>query len=748
MYNLSDFLLWLPLNTKISHYRNPLDLHKSGPNTGSDLNHLLRRSPAVGRERVPVLVFIHGESYEWNAGNPYDGSVLASFGKVVVVTVNFRLGVLGFLPVMEGSARGNYGLTDQVAALHWIQENIAEFGGDPKNVTLFGQGHGAACVNFLVLSPMSKGSSLFPAGLFQRAIMMSGSALSPWALARDADIYAQQIARTLGCPTDQPSSLLECLRERSVADILRVEITVPMFLTGFGPTIDGIVIQNEPAAMMEDLSDEHQMNTGLFDLMFGVTRVESYQYVTEQEEKNGLKIERRDKLLRTLVRNIFNYHLQEIFLTIVNEYTDWTRAVQHDINILDGTLDALGDALVVAPIVKSANYHSKSALRKSYFYVFNYQVEDGKFPQRQGCVSGEELQFVFGAPLLGTLGHFSRNYSQPEQQLAEATMTYYVNFARNGDPNHARQEKNQDRSKGRYDRNSWPTYDNVHQKYLMLGIKPKVRDHYHAHQLSFWLNLFPLLHATSSVTVPREHHLLDDHNNPLSYDGAVRQVPFSGYSRPSADGDAVTMSPGPVSTTSGTKRRQNIILTTLLPDFLASTETSNVSVTTMNVTDSQAVVMTDDGGISTALCITIAVGFSLLVLNILIFAGIYYQRDRNRAEEKLQKRIMAENAVDGQLASASISHVKASSLRAPPPSPVCQTIQQQQELALHPPPQKMLHQKVPPKPCMVPTVPQIHQRESLVDVQTLLHSVKRSPVHQFSQNAQVHQSHNHHEIKL
>lgn len=62
---------------------------------------------------------------------------------------------------MEGSARGNYGLTDQVAALHWIQENIVEFGGDPKNVTLFGQGHGAACVNFLVLSPMSKGNYLF-----------------------------------------------------------------------------------------------------------------------------------------------------------------------------------------------------------------------------------------------------------------------------------------------------------------------------------------------------------------------------------------------------------------------------------------------------------------------------------------------------------------------------------------------------------------------------------------------------------
>ncbi|CAL1265206.1 unnamed protein product [Larinioides sclopetarius] len=654
-----------------------------------------------------------------------------------------------FLPVMEGSARGNYGLTDQVAALHWIQENIAEFGGDPKNVTLFGQGHGAACVNFLVLSPMSKGSTLFPAGLFHRAIMMSGSALSPWAIARDANIYAQQIARTLGCPTSQPATLLECLRERSVSDILRVQITVPMFLTGFGPTIDGIVIQNEPSAMMEELADEHQF--GLFDLMFGVTRVESYFHISEKEEKSGLEIERRDKLLRTLVRNIFNYHLQEIFLTIVNEYTDWTKAIQHDINVLDGTLDALGDALVVAPIVRSANYHSMSP-RKSYFYVFSYQTEDGKFPTRQGCVSGEDLQFIFGAPLVGTLGHFSKNYTQTEVSLSEAVMTYWVNFAKNGDPSSPPIDKPQDKTKGRYDRILWPTYDSVHQRYMMLGIKPKIRDHYHAHRLSFWLNLFPQLHATSSVTVSPEHHLLDDHDNLQSYDGAVRQVPFS-LSKPPAD--AATHVPPSLTTppTKGSGHRPNILLSTIQPDYQVSTENITLPVTTMNITDSQAVVMTQSS-FSAALSVTIAVGASLLILNVLIFAGIYYQRDRSRAEENLQKRILTQNAIDAQMASSSVAHVKSASLRAPPPSPVCQTIQQQQELALHPPPQKLHHpHKVPPKPCVVPTPPQIHQRESLADVQALINQgvttmAKKSPVHQFSQNAQVHQSHNHHEIKL
>lgn len=117
----------------------------------------------VGRDavRLPVMMFIHGESYEWNSGNPYDGTVLASMGNVVVVTINFRLGILGFLPAMENSARGNNGLMDQVAALHWIQGNIAEFGGDPRNVTIFGHGTGAAFVNLLMLTPMARGRLVF-----------------------------------------------------------------------------------------------------------------------------------------------------------------------------------------------------------------------------------------------------------------------------------------------------------------------------------------------------------------------------------------------------------------------------------------------------------------------------------------------------------------------------------------------------------------------------------------------------------
>ncbi|GIY09914.1 neuroligin-1 [Caerostris extrusa] len=473
--------------------------------------------------------------------------------------------------------------------------------------------------------------------------MMSGSALSPWAIARDANLYAVQIGRTLGCPIEQPATLLECLRERSVADILR----------------------NEPATMMEELANEHQY--GLFDLMFGVTRVESYLHISDKEDKNGMQVERRDKLLRTLVRNIYTYHLQEIFLTIVNEYTDWTKAIQHDTNILDGTMDALGDALVVAPIVRTANYHSVSP-RKSYFYVFNYQLEDSKYNQRQGCVSGEDLQFVFGAPLIGTLGHFSKNYSQTEVVISEAVMTYFVNFARNGDPNSQQSEKPQDKTKARFEKVIWPVYDKTHQNFLMLGAKPKVRDHYHAHRLSFWLNLFPKLHATSSVNASPEHHLLDDHYNPQSYDGEVRKMP---YDLSKSLADAATHAPPGQQTTETSKvsgHLLNILLSTIHPDY---------QVTTENITLHEASNITEykDGSeyesnyskYSAAIGISIAGGISLLLLNVLVFSGIYYQRDRNRSELMIHKRIVMQQAMERQLSG------KLDQIPPPPPAPACQT---------------------------------------------------------------------------
>ncbi len=161
----------------------------------------------------PVLVWIHGGGLTEEAGRNYDGSKLAADG-TVVVTINYRLGALGFLahPALAsrpGGPAGNYGLMDQQAALRWVRDNIAQFGGDPHNVTIAGQSAGGLSVLAQMVSPGSR-------GLFQKAIIQSGSfALNQRPLA-DAEAAGEAFAAQAGCP-DQTAA---CLRQLPVSDLV------------------------------------------------------------------------------------------------------------------------------------------------------------------------------------------------------------------------------------------------------------------------------------------------------------------------------------------------------------------------------------------------------------------------------------------------------------------------------------------------------------------------------------------------
>ncbi|KAG8187917.1 hypothetical protein JTE90_002932 [Oedothorax gibbosus] len=719
----------------------------------------------VGREptKLPVMVYIHGESYDWNSGNPYDGSVLASFGGVVVVTINYRLGVLGFLPAFDGTARGNYGLMDQVAALHWIQENIAEFGGDANNVTLFGQGHGAACVNFLMISPMAR-------GLFQRAIMQSGSAFSPWALARDAATHTRYLASVLDCPTRDNTALVDCIRQRSISDIMRVQLDVPDYLTAFGPTIDGIVIPAEPAVLMKNYKDLF----GQYDLMFGVTKIESYFRFSAHEEKFGIDSVRRDRIFRTLVRNVFTFHLQEIYLTILNEYTDWLHPEQHPLNIFETTVEALGDVLTVAPMLKAGNYHSMSQKAKTFFYVFDHQTEESDYSPRMGCVTGEEMNYVFGAPLVSSLSHFGSNYTRSEYSLARAVMTYWSNFAKTGDPNAVfidEDEEVEDRESTRYSAVSWPQYDRLHQRFILIGLKSKVRDHYHSHRLSFWLHLIPSLNRPGEGNLSYDHHMLEDHNNIRTYDGKVRESPDLARPPPPIEEvlfppaeymPTTTTSPGipdrpPTASQEGATRHNQIVIklkTSDLVDNLTSVDddddendaaatSSSVERTTTTGSSSSVFAAFDMGIYSTALSVTIAVGCSLLILNVLIFAGVYYQRDRNRMELALQKanfqqqqQQMYNQGGGGNLSSDPQSipqggNTKQHPMRAPPPSPAGQYLQVQDFTY----PSAHYLNSLPPKGGMPPSTNKTEQGVTLgaaPEAQPLLSSQQQNEVRMMS----------------
>ena len=180
--------------------------------TAEDCLYLNVYTPKAAHGHLPVMVWIHGGGFTGGAGSIYDGSVMAPKGNVIVVTINYRLSAFGFL-ALPGQGGGDYGLMDQQAALRWVQRNARAFGGDPRNVTEFGESAGAASVCDNMASPTA-------AGLFTRAIAESGCLLA--APSRPtADAQGAALAAKLGCA--DPATQLACLRAKRAAGILQAE---------------------------------------------------------------------------------------------------------------------------------------------------------------------------------------------------------------------------------------------------------------------------------------------------------------------------------------------------------------------------------------------------------------------------------------------------------------------------------------------------------------------------------------------
>ncbi|KYM81026.1 Neuroligin-1 [Atta colombica] len=642
-------------------------------------------------DSLPALLLIHGDSYSWGAGNSFDGTALAAHGRLIVVSINFRLGVLGFLKTgSKGSAQGNYGLMDLVAGLHWLRENLGAFGGDPERLALLGHGTGAALANFLAVSPMAK-------ELIGRVILLGGSALSPWAVQRDPLMVKRRVAEEIECPGDvEADDIAPCLRLKSVKELLAVPLDPPRFTSGFAPFVDGTVLpptvnQNfQPTASSSGLMPivpgpgTEFADFGNRDLLFGLTSDEAWVNLTKEDLQNGLNETRRDRILRTYVRNTYRYHLHEIYSTLRNEYTDWERGEQSPVAICEGLLSLLGDGQVAAPLLRLALLHSASEGR-GYFLHF----QPGELPSQRG----EEIPYLLGIPLLrgevtSAVPTFG-NYTPADENLSKLLVHYLANFVRRGGfwsqtPAKAvntLSESSQSRSrvdllvaKTRSDfgisncgsaaiwmiilsstrriftmefcldpngasplssglENGlvtsppfWDSYDSINQLYLEAAHSPEMRSHYRGHKMSLWLNLLPQLHRPGYELNMRHHHLAE---NPGLYEGPVRPqstaVPIPAPPLPMPSPTEPSSILTALSTTECTPNAT--VATTITPTTSRTLQISNLGPGPNNLLRKLA--SSHYQSYTTALTVTIAVGVFLLLLNILIFAGIYHQRDRN-----------------------------------------------------------------------------------------------------------------------
>ncbi|KFB36099.1 AGAP002863-PA-like protein [Anopheles sinensis] len=228
------------------------------PTENEDCLFLNVYSPSLIGTR-PVMVFVHGGAFSGGSGNVglYNSKYFMP-EDVVIVTVNYRLGVLGFFSTGDRNASGNWGIKDCVEALRWVQRNIVAFGGDPNNVTIFGQSAGGAMVHFLTLSPLTT-------GLFHRVIIHSGSALNSWALQPNPRLYANRLATAFGLSTTDTAALVAGLKQVPYRNLVALqeglhELDVPLLLRpiDFSPVVEPadapepIALGRRPIDIIED----------------------------------------------------------------------------------------------------------------------------------------------------------------------------------------------------------------------------------------------------------------------------------------------------------------------------------------------------------------------------------------------------------------------------------------------------------------------------------------------------------------
>ena len=394
-------------------------------------------TPGVDDARRPVMVWIHGGAFRMGTGGSpgYDGTALATRGDVVVVTLNYRLGMLGFLYAPEIGA-ANLGLLDQVAALEWVQREIAAFGGDPDQVTIFGESAGAKSVECLCAMPAAK-------GLFKRAIAQStyGTLVEP----EDAAQRTKALLDALGLADASD------LRNVPLEKLVATEASLPMGLGagvggGGGPVRDAATLPIAPTEVFA------AGNANAAEVIVGTTLDESRLFGAFGGGLDGLD----DDALLTRMRASFGD--DEKATKAIEVYRKERAAF--------GESEDAGDVLMAVQTDQMFRQHSirvaealASTQPSTYMYLFTWKSTalGGKL----GACHGIEIPFVFGTLGAG-MGQLAGD--TPESQaLAEAVMDAWLSFAKTGAPTSAGLPE-------------WPAYDTARRATMILGAETRVTD--------------------------------------------------------------------------------------------------------------------------------------------------------------------------------------------------------------------------------------------------------------------------------
>ena len=403
-------------------------------------------TPDVKGNRLPVMVYIYGGAFVLGASDVplFDGTNFAKKG-VVMVSFNYRLGIEGFLKIK--GVPTNIGIRDQIAALKWVQENIAEFGGDPANVTVFGESAGAISVGVLLSSPATK-------GLFKRAIMQSGSGQAVLS-GEQADRIANRYAQTLRIKNTRdaymkftPEELLAA-QPKVTPKMVRLETADFPDPSGgvslYFPVIDGDIVPKMPLVNVRNGAGSQR------ELLIGYNTDEMNYFLVP----TGLL----KKIKFNLVLNLAVKKVHPAPSSLIAVY----KKAYPKKNLGELFSAILTSYQAQVPSIRFANAHALAG--KTYMYEFAWpsSVANGVY----GAYHGLELPFVFNnlAIATGERGMVGNKGAPPE--LANKMQDAWVKFAKSGSP-------------------GWDAYNTTDRKTMLINTTWQLQNKPHAKVLAAW----------------------------------------------------------------------------------------------------------------------------------------------------------------------------------------------------------------------------------------------------------------------
>ncbi len=433
-------------------------LGKPKPQSEEDCLTLNIWTPKTDDANRPVMFWIHGGGF-MNGGGPlplYRGSSLARRGNVVVVNINYRLGVLGYSYIPGVTA--NIGMLDQIAALEWVNKNIESFGGDPNNITIFGESAGAMSVSTLIAMPAAK-------GLFNRVIAQSGAAhpliYNPELAKKSTD----RLMSELGLEADD----IEKLRKLPVKEIIKAQNKITMspnlaeFLP-FSPRIDKETLPKHPLEAVSEGSAKD------YELLIGTNADEIKLFSALDPNLSNMD----EKGLYKFIKNIMDM-FGENGTKVKHLLETYKEARKGKLSIKPSEiLAAIGtDFTFRIPTIRMLEIYSKHQ-EKVYNYLFNWPSPalNGRF----GSCHAVEIAFVLGTIDLPKMDIFFGKGADAKT-LCERTMDAWLNFAKSGDPNHKNIPK-------------WPVYDQDKRATMIIDKEFKVVNGYRDKERSAWDDIF------------------------------------------------------------------------------------------------------------------------------------------------------------------------------------------------------------------------------------------------------------------